>query len=417
MFFDWAAQPYSTLITTFLFAPYFASVLVGDAVRGQTLWSYAIGGVGLVIACLSPIMGDRFDRARRPGRLLLLLSGVYVIAISGLIIAAPGEVSLIAPVLICVIVAGVAVEVATVLTNALLPRLADKNTVGRLSARGWALGYLGGVVALFAMLAIGALVSGDPSAHWAERLVGPFSGLWYLIFVAPLFWYLPQILDQGPDPTADRSKIWSRISALRHQPAILRLLVANMLIKDGMIALFAIGGILGAGLFGWQSTELGLFGIAVALTGAAGALVSGAIDDQRGGQLVIVVGLLMWLTAGGLMLSLASDRVFFLIEVAPPDDRLFSSPAEWLFIVAALIVGAAAGPVQASFRSELVRLAPANQIGAYFGLLAFSGRATAFVGPIAVGLVTGVTGSQQAGVFAVMVFLVGGLALLIRPLR
>ena len=61
IFFDWAAQPYFTLITTFVFAPYFATHVAADAAQGQSLWGLATAAAGLLIALLSPVLGAIAD--------------------------------------------------------------------------------------------------------------------------------------------------------------------------------------------------------------------------------------------------------------------------------------------------------------------------------------------------------------------
>ena len=65
IFFDWAAQPYFTLITTFVFAPYFATHVAADAASGQSLWGFATAAAGLLIALLSPVLGAIADASGR----------------------------------------------------------------------------------------------------------------------------------------------------------------------------------------------------------------------------------------------------------------------------------------------------------------------------------------------------------------
>src|ERR1700709_260313 len=65
IFFDWAAQPYFTLITTFVFAPYFATHVASDPASGQSLWGFATAAAGLLIALLSPVLGAIADASGR----------------------------------------------------------------------------------------------------------------------------------------------------------------------------------------------------------------------------------------------------------------------------------------------------------------------------------------------------------------
>ena len=80
MLFDWAAQPFHTLILTFIFAPYFTSYVAADAVTGQAQWGYAAAIAGIVIALCSPVLGSIADATgpRKPW-----IAAFAVLAISG----------------------------------------------------------------------------------------------------------------------------------------------------------------------------------------------------------------------------------------------------------------------------------------------------------------------------------------------
>ncbi len=78
---------------------------------------------------------------------------------------------------------------------------------------------------------------------------------------------------------------------LKDVPGIRRFLIANMVYQDGLVALFAFGGIYGAGVFGWQATELGVFGILLALAGTVGALAGGRLDDAIGSKPVVLASI------------------------------------------------------------------------------------------------------------------------------
>ena len=88
--FDWAAQPYYTLVLTFLFAPYFANAVVGDPAHGQALWGYAAAAAGVLIAIGSPLLGALADGrgARKPW--IALFSLLFVASLSALWLAVPG---------------------------------------------------------------------------------------------------------------------------------------------------------------------------------------------------------------------------------------------------------------------------------------------------------------------------------------
>src|SRR6476469_10488580 len=203
--FDWATQPFYTLVVTFLFAPYFVNGFVRDPALGSTLWAYATGGAELIAALLAPILGSIADAGfpRKPW--IASFSVLLVAGLCGLWLAIPGETGLAPIVLLSFALAIIGVELATVFNNAMMPSLVSHRRLGTLSGIGWATGYVGGLVSLVlvagfivadpdtgkTVLGLNPIMPADAATRAAERLVGPFSALWYLIFVLPLFLFTP----------------------------------------------------------------------------------------------------------------------------------------------------------------------------------------------------------------------------------
>ena len=134
MLFDWASQPYYTLITTFLFAPYFASYFIGDAARGSALWGYAMAAAAVMVAIGSPLLGAMADARGRLKPYMGWLSIAFVLSQAALWYAVPGGGSgTIALVVFALIVSTCAGEFTTVLNNSLMPRLVPSEQLGRLS--------------------------------------------------------------------------------------------------------------------------------------------------------------------------------------------------------------------------------------------------------------------------------------------
>jgi MFS transporter, UMF1 family len=429
MLFDWSAQPFFTLVSTFIFAPYFASALASDPASGQALWGYAAAFSGLLIALGSPVLGGIADSygPRKPwvagfGAMLVLGSAL-------LWFAAPGQPHALAIAIAGIVIATLGAECATVFNNAMMPTLVPPERLGRLSGSGWALGYVGGVVSLAVMLLLlianpetGRTMAGlvplfglDGAAREGDRASGPLTAIWFIIFALPMFLFTPDIARTGLSlrdaARGSLAQLRATFDSLPQYPGLKRFLIANMIYQDGLVALFAFGGIYGAGVFGWQATELGIFGIMLALAGTVGALVGGRLDDVVGARPVILVSIaLLVFTCIGI-LSLGRGHVFFVVETAPPlpGDGLFGSLAERVFMGLGMIIGLVSGPLQAASRSLLIRLAPQNRIGAFFGLFALSGKVTSFVGTLAVALLTDITNSQAAGPAVLILFyLVGG---------
>src|SRR5436305_4752972 len=113
IFFDWAAQPYFTLITTFVFAPYFASFVAPDPASGQALWGFATAAAGLAIALMSPILGAIADASGRRKPWIAGFGGLLVIGSCLMWIGKPGEPGIVAPLLLAYAIASVGAEFAT----------------------------------------------------------------------------------------------------------------------------------------------------------------------------------------------------------------------------------------------------------------------------------------------------------------
>jgi MFS transporter, UMF1 family len=432
LLFDWACQPFFTLITTFVFAPYFASALAPDPVAGQSLWGYATAAAGLALACLSPVLGSIADSTGPKKPWIASCGVVLVIASFALWYAAPGGSHAIPLALIGFALATVAVEVAAVFNNAMIPHLVPPERYGRLSGAGWAMGYLGGLVSLVVVLgflaadpATGKTILGfdpllglDPQRREGDRATGPFSALWFLVFVLPLFLATPDVgrSAMGLREAVGRGlrQVRSTVADARRHESVARFLLANMVYQDALVALFAFGGIYGAGVFGWQATELGLFGILLTITGTIGALAGGRLDDRIGARSVIRGAILVLTLVCIGVLSLGREHIFFAVATpAPaPGDGLYGSLPEKLFVLLGLVIGSVAGPLQASSRSLLARLVPAPEAGRYFGLLSLSGKVTSFLAPLAVAAATGIFQTQAAAPAVLIPFLLTGFWLL-----
>ena len=204
--FDWANQPYNTLLLTFIFAPYFASAVAPDPVTGQAMFGWMMAISGVLIALAAPVLGAIADSAGRKRPWILFWSLLYVVGSFALWWAVPNaSPETILFVLIAFAIGMVGVEYGIVFTNSILPSLGTRDDIGRISGSGWAFGYIGGVVALAIMLlflaendagvtliGIEPLFGLDPDMREGTRSVGPFTALWYIVFVIPFFLWVPE---------------------------------------------------------------------------------------------------------------------------------------------------------------------------------------------------------------------------------
>ena len=426
LIYEWAAQPFYSLITTFLFAPFFANSFVGDPVAGQSYWGYAAAAAGLAVAILSPLLGAFADAAGHRKRWIVIALIIFMAGMSSLWLADPGQPGRLIWILLAFIVAAVAAEVSATFVNAMMPGLVAPEHYGRLSGTSAALGYLGGLCALLivagllvgdagsgkTLLGLTPLLSLDAVSRQGDRLVGPFCALWLLIFALPMLLFTPDRQVARTQSGLDGLK--QTFGELQHHKDIILFLVSRMLFTDGLLAMFSFGGIYGTALFGWSTTELGLFGIVLIVAAMIGAAIGGTLDDRIGPKAVIIGSLVIAFFAAAGVVSVDRTHVLFAQTVAEkvPGSGFLASSAERWFLLFTIFVGLVTGPLGASSRSLMARLAPKDRITQFFGLFAFSGKASSFVAPLLVGGLTAATGEQRWGLAVVLVFLAAGLIMM-----
>ena len=323
-------------------------------------------------------------------------------------------------ILALIIIATIGVEFAIVFNNAMLPSLVPDQKMGRLSGNAWGIGYVGGLLAL-AVVLLGfsfpeePLFGLDKASHQHDRMVGPMTGIWFALFVLPLFLWTPDSRPSGlglvQASRAGVAKLMLTLRRLGRLRNVAKYLVARMIYYDGQTAIFAFGGIYAAGLFGWSSTELGIFGIVILVFAALGCFVGARMDDRLGSKSTIIIALvgLIFCTLG--VVSIGDGRAFFVVAVDMPvaDQALFASTAERIFMAIAILLGICGGPAQAASRTMLARLVPRENVGEFFGLYALSGKATAFMAPLSIAFLTQAFDSLRVAIAVILVFLVVGL--------
>lgn len=431
LLFDWAAQPYFTLILTFVFAPYFASALAANPVEGQAIWGYATAVAGIIIAVLSPVLGAIADASGGRKPWIALFSVFLVVGSALLWFAVPGTPYAIPLALFAFGLGTIGAEFATVFTNSMMPDLVSEERMGRLSGYGWAAGYVGGLTSLVIVLGLLAaspqtgltllglepLFGLDPGTRAGDRASGPFTALWYLVFVVPLFLFTPDSPKRMPVSKAVGSALAELTATLKDLPrhgTVLVFLLSNMIYKDGLAALFAFGGIYAAGTFGWTTIQIGIFGILLTITGTFGSILGGILDDRFGPRIVVSGALIVLILATVGILSTDENTIFFVIStpVGTANATLFGTIPEMVYLALGGVIGAAAGPLQASSRTLLIRISPKQKMTEFFGLFALSGKVTSFAAPILVATVTVWSGSQKIGIAVIVLFFVAGLVAL-----
>ena len=298
------------------------------------------------------------------------------------------------------VIGNVAFEVALVFYNAFLPSIVTQDRIGRVSGYGWGLGYAGGLVCMAIGLVFfvgfpeppGLLgISQDNALH--VRTTNLLVAAWVLLFSIPIFLFVrdePKA-STGIDFRGALRDLKQTFQAVRRYKQIVRFLFARLIYNDGLVTIFAFGGIYAAGTFNMSNSEVLQFGIVLNVAAGLGALAFGFLDDKIGGTRTVLV-------------SLVALCVATLIAVTAPTKA-------WL-LVAGILIGLFVGPNQSASRSLMGRFVPERHQAEFFGFFAFSGKATAFLGPLFLGILSGAFG-QRVGMSVVILFFVVGGALLL----
>ena len=421
MLFDWASQPYHTLLITFIFAPYFTSAVAESPEQGQATWGYMTAVAGVIIALMAPFLGAMADATGPRKPWIALFSVLYIAGSAALWLAVPGMENA-TIILVAFAIGLIGVEFATIFSNAMLPDLSPRSETGRLSGSGWALGYVGGLVSLIIMLLLLAenehgqtllgnapILGLDAEMREGTRSVGPLTAIWYVVFIIPFFLWVPDTARRVSVTGAigkAMAELKQSIATLPSRPSFLSYLMSSMFYRDALNGLYMFGGIYAAGVLGWSITEIGIFGIIAATAGAAGAYGGGFADSKLGPKPVITFTILILIA------------VCFLIISTTPSSVLGISVAEGSalpnisFYICGSLIGAAGGALQAASRTMVVVQAPKERMTESFGLYALVGKATAFLAPLLIAITTDVTGSQRIGVSPVILLFFIGLVLL-----
>ena len=432
-FFDWASQPYNTLLLTFIFGPYFAQVASETLIAGgmddaaakaqaQAYWGYGLTVAGLTIAILAPILGSVADGSGRKLPWIWLFSALYTIGAAALWWTDPQNFS-VAWALFFFGLGLIGSEFAVIFTNSYLPDLHDDPAeLGRISGSGWAFGYVGGVIALVIMLVFfqagdtGRTIAGltplfglDPTTGADSRIVGPFTAVWFVVFMLPFFLYTRDKPTAASDTISFRdglSDLWRTIKGLPRHPSLLAYLGSSMFYRDALNGMYTFGGIYALGVLGWSITQVGIFGIIAAISGAVFCWIGGRADKRFGPMPVIVFCCVLLVVTSGLVVSITPMSV---AGIALPQG---SALPDIGFFIAGATIGAAGGALQAASRNMMTRQANPDRMTEAFGLYALSGKATSFIAPFLIALVSDITGSQRMGILPIVGLFLLGLILL-----
>lgn len=396
--YDFANQPYPTIIITFVYSSFFTHDLAKNYQNADSLWLFAISICAIIIALLSPIMGAIADRSGYRKTYLIACTWICVISTLFLYFPQPGQIWF---ALILVVISNAAFEMGQVFCNSYLPDIAPKNKIGRISGYGWSFGYIGGLIGLAICLVVfyfpekpfnpftGNLLNKENYEH--IRSMPLFISMWFAFFSLPTFIFLKDRKREKLSVESIRksyNNLLSTFKEIKQYNNILKFLIARMLYNDAILTIFSFGGIYAREKYGWDIEMVLIFGIGLNVAAGSGAFLFGFLDDYLGPKRTI---------------QISNYAIFIAVVIA------VLSKSEELFWLAGIILGIASGPNQSASRSLMGRIVPENKVNEFYGFYAFSGKATSFAGFLILSVVILVTGSQEIGMMVVSLLLIAGI--------
>ncbi|MBT4332510.1 MAG: MFS transporter [Candidatus Cloacimonetes bacterium] len=379
MMYDFANSSFTTIIVTVIYSVYFKNVVVAQGELGTALWGRAISISMLMVAVTAPIFGAVADFSRAKKKFLFYNCYLTVIFTALLFFVKAGDIY---KGMIFFIIANFAFNSGNVFYNALLPDVAPREEIGKISGWGWAIGYIGGLIALLLML---------PLVHnnWI-RFVFPTVAAFFGIFAIPTFILLKEVKKPSKRTNYFRTafkRINQSLKNIKNFKELIKFIISYLIYNDGIIIVISFAAIYGATRFEMSTKQLINYFIIANITSMIGAFIFGYIFDKIGAKKTISITLVVWIAVVVWAFLCRSINEFYLIG---------------------MLAGIAIGSSQSSSRAMLALLTPDEKMAEFFGFYSVTGRIASILGPLVYGEVSRITGDQKWAILSVVVFFVTG---------
>lgn len=396
--YDLANSAYTIIVVTFITSAYFANQIVGDPQLGAAYWQWTAGLCGILIAVTGPLLGNLADKKPKGKINLLHIFTILCILITCLFWFAKPETNYILFTLIIFLLSNYCYEAATIFYNSLLKNCSNENNIGKTSGSAFALGYIGSIPILLFTLYVFVLPDTipfglDKSKFENIRFIPIIAAVWFLIFSYPMINYFKHHIQFKEN--VDQTPIFKKLIELVWKNKFTRIgkfLLARMIYSDALIVLIAGGGVYASGVFGFTPGELLKLAIYANLVAFVGVLLGGYLNDKLSSKIIILI-----------CIAVLTATVFYGAVIAQTKTQFFYNVMVISFFI---------GSIQSASRVMMTGLLETADQGKGFGLFSFSGRATAFAGPLLVGTTTYYF-SQRIGFLSISVFFVLGFILML----
>ena len=396
--YDLANSAYTIIVVTFITSAYFANQIVGNPQLGAAYWQWTAGLCGILVAITGPLLGNLADKEPKGKINLLHTFTIFCILFTSLFWFAKPSVDYIWYALIIFLLSNYFYEAAVIFYNSLLKSCSNENNIGKTSGFAFALGYIGCVPILLFSLYVFVLPDTAPfgldkSKFENIRFIPVIAAIWFLIFSYPMINYFKNHIEykENSDPTPVFKKLIALIWKNKFTSTG-KFLLARMIYSDALIVLIAGGGVYASGVFGFTPGELLKLAIFANLVAFVGVLLGGYLNDKISSKIIILTCIVV--------LTLC---VFYSSIIAQTKAQFFTNVMVISFFI---------GSIQSASRVMMTGLLKDDDQGSGFGLFSFSGRITAFAGPLLVGTMTFFY-SQRIGLLSISIFFILGFILML----
>jgi len=360
--YDFGNSAYAAVILLAVYSAYFKGTVVGGA-EGSRYWGIAVGIAMLAVALISPILGAIADFSASKKKFLFIFSAITWVFTGLLFFVEKGDVLF---GMLFFIIAEIGYRSGQVFYNSLLPEIADPEDMGRVSGNGWAIGSVGGILALLILLPVIVIVGGT----LVVRLSLVFTSIYFAVAAVPAFLLIKEkaVPAKLPDGENIFSVAFNRLietfKTLGNYKDFLRFIIAFLVYNDGILMALNFAAIIGAVLFGMTQTQLIIFMIIVQATSVIGAYAAGIAGVKFGYKRSLIYSIVMMIVV---VLGM-----------------LFAQNLTQFFIIGAF-AGLALTGVQSVSRTLVGYFAPEGRSAEFYGLFAVTGRTSSFIGPTVYG--------------------------------
>lgn len=398
MMYDLANSAYFLIISTAIFPIYYKSVAAdaGISSANSTAYlGYTISISTFILAMLSPILGTIADYKGMKQKFFKFFFMMGALSTLALLFVPSDNWWLL---LIIYTLTSIGARGANVFYDAYLVDVTEKKQMDDISAKGFALGYIGSVIPFVISITIIILAQKEVialSATTASRIAFLITAVWWIIFTIPLIKNVKQKHWVEREPrivVSSFKRLGQTFKEIKQYRTIFLFLLAYFFYIDGVGTIISMSTAYGTDL-GLGSTDLIIALLAVQIVAAPFSVLFGRLARKFGSKKMIYAGILIYM--------IVCIYAMFLQTIVD-------------FWILAMLVATSQGGIQALSRSYFAKMVPKEKSNEFFGFYNIFGRFAAVSGPFLVGITTQLTGSSAIGVFSLVILFVIGLIILTR---